>query len=46
MTASGTSGHVSSAPSIWDHWAAVVKSLSAKAWEGNLPLRVHETVEA
>ncbi len=47
MTASGTSGHGAELGSYFDLGslgAVVVKSLSAKAWEGNPPLRVHETL--
>lgn len=47
MTASGTSGHGAELGSYIDLGslgAVVVKSLSAGAWEGNPPPRVHETV--
>lgn len=47
MTASGTSGHGAELGSYLDLGslgAVVVKSLSAGAWEGNPPPRVHETV--
>jgi dihydroorotate dehydrogenase (NAD+) catalytic subunit len=46
MTASGTSGHGAElAPyvDLGSLGAVVVKSLSAQAWAGNPPLRVHET---
>jgi dihydroorotate dehydrogenase (NAD+) catalytic subunit len=46
MTASGTSGHGAELASYLDLsslGAVVVKSLAAFAWEGNPPLRVHET---
>jgi dihydroorotate dehydrogenase (NAD+) catalytic subunit len=47
MTASGTSGHGAELGPYLDLGAlgaVVVKSLSAQPWEGNPPLRVHETV--
>lgn len=47
MTASGTSGHGAELAPYLDLGAlgaVVVKSLSAAAWAGNPPLRVHETV--
>jgi dihydroorotate dehydrogenase (NAD+) catalytic subunit len=47
LTASGTSGHGAELAEYIDLGAlgaVVVKSLSAAAWEGNPPLRVHETV--
>jgi dihydroorotate dehydrogenase (NAD+) catalytic subunit len=47
LTASGTSGHGAELAPYVDLGAlgaVVVKSLSAQAWEGNPPLRVHETV--
>jgi dihydroorotate dehydrogenase (NAD+) catalytic subunit len=46
MTASGTSGHGAELAPYLDLGAlgaVVVKSLSAEAWAGNPPLRVHET---
>ena len=46
MTASGTSGHgaeLSAYVDLATLGAVVVKSLSAEAWAGNPPLRVHET---
>jgi dihydroorotate dehydrogenase (NAD+) catalytic subunit len=46
MTASGTSGHGAElAPyvDLGSLGAVVVKSLSAEAWAGNPPLRIHET---
>ncbi len=46
MTASGTSGHGAELAAYLDLGslgAVVVKSLSAHAWAGNPPLRVHET---
>ena len=46
LTASGTSGHGAELAPYLDLGslgAVVVKSLSADAWEGNPPLRVHET---
>ena len=46
LTASGTSGHGAELAPYLDLGAlgaVVVKSLSAEAWEGNPPLRVHET---
>lgn len=46
MTASGTAGHGAELASYVDLaslGAVVVKSLSAAAWAGNPPLRVHET---
>jgi dihydroorotate dehydrogenase (NAD+) catalytic subunit len=46
MTASGTSGHGAELAPYMDLGslgAVVVKSLSAQPWEGNPPLRVHET---
>ena len=46
MTASGTSGHGAELAPYVDLGtlgAVVVKSLSAQAWAGNPPLRVHET---
>lgn len=47
LTASGTSGHgaeLSPYVDLGSLGAVVVKSLSAEPWEGNPPLRVHETV--
>jgi len=46
MTASGTAGHGAELAPYLDLGslgAVVVKSLSAEAWAGNPPLRVHET---
>ena len=46
LTASGTSGHGAELAPYLDLGslgAVVVKSLAATAWEGNPPLRVHET---
>ena len=46
LTASGTSGHGAELAPYVDLGAlgaVVVKSLSAEPWEGNPPLRVHET---
>ena len=46
LTASGTSGHGAELAPYFDLGslgAVVVKSLAATAWEGNPPLRVHET---
>ncbi len=46
MTAAGTSGHGAELSSYFDLselGAVVVKSLSAEAWAGNPPPRVHET---
>ncbi|MFL6205530.1 MAG: dihydroorotate dehydrogenase [Acidimicrobiales bacterium] len=46
LTASGTSGHGAELAPYLDLGslgAVVVKSLSVMAWEGNPPLRVHET---
>lgn len=46
MTASGTAGHGAELAPYFDLGqlgAVVVKSLSATSWEGNPPLRVHET---
>jgi dihydroorotate dehydrogenase (NAD+) catalytic subunit len=46
LTASGTSGHGAELAPYLDLsslGAVVVKSLAAMAWEGNPPLRVHET---
>ena len=46
LTASGTSGHGAELAPYLDLGslgAVVVKSLSAEPWEGNPPLRVHET---
>ena len=46
LTASGTSGHGAELAPYLDLGslgAVVVKSLAAAAWEGNPPLRVHET---
>jgi dihydroorotate dehydrogenase (NAD+) catalytic subunit len=46
MTASGTAGHGAELAPYLDLaslGAVVVKSLSAQAWAGNPPLRVHET---
>ena len=46
LTASGTSGHGAELAPYFDLsslGAVVVKSLAAMPWEGNPPLRVHET---
>ena len=46
LTASGTSGHGAELAAYLDLGslgAVVVKALAAHAWEGNPPLRVHET---